>query len=64
MLGYTPLMLAIELDEAELVEAMIDSKQYQANFQDTCIDSRTGQRVDIERLIREWRASNVAKALS
>ncbi len=57
-------MLAIELDEAELVEAMIDSKQYQANFQDTCIDSRTGQRVDIERLIREWRASNVAKALS
>lgn len=64
MLGYTPLMLAIELDEAELVEAMIDSKQYQANFQSTCIDSRTGQRVDIERLIREWRASNVAKVLS
>lgn len=41
MLGYTPLMLAIKLDEAELVEAMIDSKHLQANFGDTCMDSRS-----------------------
>ncbi|HGS5146681.1 TPA: ankyrin repeat domain-containing protein [Vibrio parahaemolyticus] len=62
--GYTPLMLAVELDEAELVEAMMESKQHTANLEDTCIDSRSGQRVDIKRLIREWRATNVDKALS
>lgn len=62
--GYTPLMLAIELDEAELVEAMMESKHYAANLEDTCIDSNTGQRVDIKRIIREWRATNVDKVLS
>jgi ankyrin repeat protein len=64
MIGYTPLMLAIELDEAELVEAMMESKHYAANLEDTCIDSNTGQRVDIKRIIREWRATNVDKVLS
>ena len=62
--GYTPLMLAIELDEAELVEAMMESNHYAANLEDSCIDSNTGQRVDIKRIIREWRATNVDKVLS
>lgn len=64
MLGYTPLMLAIELDEVELVEAMIDSKYHQANFGDTCIDSRSRQRVDLEQLIRNWRSKKVSKMLT
>ncbi|MCG6202825.1 ankyrin repeat domain-containing protein, partial [Psychromonas antarctica] len=38
MLGYTPLMLAAELDEVELIEAMLDSKHHQVNFADTCVD--------------------------
>ena len=63
MLGYTPFMLAIELDEAELVEAMIDSKYHQVNFSDTCMDSLTHQRVDLDRLIRNWRSKSVSKML-
>ncbi|EHH1094054.1 ankyrin repeat domain-containing protein [Vibrio parahaemolyticus O1:K58] len=63
MLGYTPLMLAIELDEAELVEAMIDSKHHQVNFGDTCMDSLSRQRVDLDRLIRNWRSKKVYQML-
>ena len=64
MLGYTPFMLAIELDEAELVEAMLNSKYYKPNLGDTCVDSLSRQRVDIERLIRNWRSCKVAQLLS
>lgn len=63
MLGYTPLMLAIELDEAELVEAMIESKHHQVNFSDTCMDSHSRQRVDLEQLARNWSSTKVSKML-
>ncbi|EKD4047503.1 ankyrin repeat domain-containing protein [Vibrio parahaemolyticus] len=63
MLGYTPLMLAIELDEAELVEAMLDSKYHQVNWGDTCVDSSTRQRIDLERLIVNWRSKKIAQLL-
>ncbi len=63
MLGYTPLMLAIELDEAELVEVMLDSKYHQVNWGDTCVDSRTRQRIDLERLIINWRSKKIAQLL-
>jgi hypothetical protein len=64
MLGYTPLMLAAELDEAELIEGMLDSKYYQVDFGDTCVDSRTRQRVAIDELIRNWRSLKVAQMLA
>ncbi|MCG9658188.1 ankyrin repeat domain-containing protein [Vibrio mediterranei] len=63
MLGYTPFMLAVELDEAGLVEAMIDSKHHQVNLKDTSIDSRSRQRVDLDRLIRNWSSNKVSKML-
>ncbi|MEZ9537342.1 ankyrin repeat domain-containing protein [Shewanella sp. 10N.286.51.B8] len=63
MLGYTPLMLAVELDEAELIEGMLDSKHHQVDFGSTCVDSRTRQRVTIDRLIRNWRSLKVGKML-
>ncbi|MFM2579812.1 ankyrin repeat domain-containing protein [Vibrio fortis] len=63
MLGYTPLMLAIELDEAELVEAMLDSKYHQVNWGDTCVDSSTRQRIDLERLIVNWRSKKIDQLL-
>lgn len=63
MLGYTPLMLAIELDEAELVEAMIESKYHQVNSSDTCMDSQSRQRVDLEQLARNWNSTKVSKML-
>lgn len=61
MLGYTPFMLAIELDEAELVEAMMESKHHQINFGDTCVDSLSRQRVDLDRLMRNWNSNKVAQ---
>lgn len=64
MLGYTPFMLAVELDEAELVEAMIGSKHHKVNLNDTCIDSRTHQRVDLERLIKHWGSRSISNILS
>lgn len=39
MLRYTPLMLAVELDEAELVDCMLKSEHHEINLHDTCIDS-------------------------
>lgn len=63
MLGYTPLMLAIELDEAELVEAMLDSKYHQVNWGDSCVDSSTRQRIDLERLVANWHSKKIAQLL-
>lgn len=64
MLGYTPLMLAIELDEAELVEAMLHSKYHKVNLEDSCINSISKQRLSIAHLIKNWKSFKVAKVLA
>ena len=64
MTGYTPLMLAIELDEAELVEVMLGSAHHQINWADTCVDSRSRRRVGLEQLAIYWRSKRVVQLLS
>ncbi|KJZ10844.1 hypothetical protein TW85_19180 [Marinomonas sp. S3726] len=64
MLGYTPLMLAIELNEAELVKFMLDSRGNEIDLKDTCVDSRTKQRVSMLRLMRYWQSKDVYNVFS
>ncbi|EAQ65270.1 hypothetical protein MED121_18555 [Marinomonas sp. MED121] len=59
MLGYTPLMLAIELNEAELVKFMLDSKKSEIDLRDTCVDSRNQQRIGMLRLMHFWQSRDV-----
>ncbi|MBD8512913.1 ankyrin repeat domain-containing protein [Photobacterium sp. CAU 1568] len=54
MLGYTPFMLAVELDEAELVEAMLKSQHHKPNLSDTCVETQRGRRINISQLIINW----------
>lgn len=59
MLGYTPLMLAIELNEAGLVKLMLDSKKSEIDLRDTCVDSRNQQRISMLKLMRSWQSRDV-----
>ncbi|HGS5806476.1 TPA: ankyrin repeat domain-containing protein [Vibrio parahaemolyticus] len=54
LLGYTPFMLAVELDEAELVDAMLKSQHHKPNLSDTCVETERGQRINIRQLIINW----------
>ena len=64
MLDYTPLMFAIELDEADLVEVMMEAKHHKPNFKQTCMIAETRERIGIERIIRNWGSAKVANILS
>ena len=63
MLGYTPLMLATELDEAELVNSMLNSKRHKVNLNETCIDSVSQKRVNIRQIIKHWQSDRVKELL-
>ncbi|OOF29813.1 ankyrin repeat domain-containing protein [Salinivibrio proteolyticus] len=64
MLGYTPFMLAVELDEAELVEAMLKSKHHKPNLSDSCVETQRGQRINIRQLIINWGSYKVHTVLT
>ena len=64
MLDYTPLMFAIELDEADLVEVMMEAKHHKPNLKHTCMIAETRERIGIERIIRHWKSAKVANILS
>ncbi|WP_181955836.1 ankyrin repeat domain-containing protein [Enterovibrio norvegicus] len=64
MLGYTPFMLAVELDEAELVKAMLKSQHHKPNLSDTCVEIQREQRINISQLILNWRSYKVHTVLT
>ncbi|EJL3955275.1 ankyrin repeat domain-containing protein [Vibrio cholerae] len=64
MHGYTPFMLAVELDEAELVEAMLKSQCHKPNLSDTCVEAQRGLRINISQLIINWRSHKVHSVLA
>ncbi|GGI68301.1 hypothetical protein GCM10009332_01840 [Shewanella gelidii] len=57
-------MLAIELDEAEIVEAMIGSTHHNVDWAATCLEKHTNKRVDISMIISNWQSKKVLKLLS
>lgn len=61
--GYTPLMLAIELDEIEIVKHMIDCQGHTLDFSDTFIYKPSGRRLGIGALIKEFNAKQVHQLL-
>lgn len=56
--GYTPLMLAIEFDEVELVSCMLKAK---GNLSDTCIDPRNRRRASCFEIARHWKSESVLR---
>ena len=62
MLGYTPLMLAIELDEPELVKAIVQS-QYSITGHETCVNSMNRQRLSLFQLIEQFKSKKVAELI-
>ncbi|EPP5593285.1 ankyrin repeat domain-containing protein [Vibrio cholerae] len=62
--GYTPFMLAVELDEAKLVEAMLKSQCHKPNLSDTCVEAQRGLRINISQLIINWRSHKVHSVLA
>ncbi|WP_262488706.1 ankyrin repeat domain-containing protein [Grimontia hollisae] len=64
LLGYTPFMLAVELDEAELVDAMLKSQHQKPNLRDTCVETQRGQRINISQLIINWGSYKVHTVLT
>ncbi|HFG1562047.1 TPA: ankyrin repeat domain-containing protein [Vibrio cholerae] len=64
MHGYTPFMLAVELDEGKLVEAMLKSQRHKPNLSDTCVETQRGQRINISQLIINWSSYKVHSVLA
>ncbi|MDO6543254.1 ankyrin repeat domain-containing protein [Photobacterium sanguinicancri] len=60
MLGYTPLMLAAELDEGDLFEYMLTAG---GDVQSTCVVTDTKRRVSCIEIARNWRAKSVLQAI-
>lgn len=60
--GYTPLMLAVEFDEVELVEYMLESKN-KADLWSSCINSQNNQRVNLRKIAFAWRSEKVMQLL-
>ncbi|MBQ0747098.1 MAG: hypothetical protein KBT73_11245 [Marinobacter sp.] len=58
--GYTPLMLAVELDERELFDAMVVAG---ADIQKTFKDPKDGHDVSIAEIAREFESTNVSQSL-
>ena len=56
LLGYTPLMLAAELDEAELFYLMAKAK---GNINDSCINPENNRRMSCREIARYWRSQSV-----
>lgn len=56
LLGYTPLMLAAELDEAELFYLMAKAK---GNINDSCINPEKNHRMSCREIVRYWRSQSV-----
>lgn len=57
--GYTPLMLAIEFDEVDLVARML---KINGGLRDTCIDPRDRRRVNCLEIARHWKSKSVLRA--
>lgn len=61
--GYTPLMLAVELDEVELVHAMLQSNQHKGDLSDTCFYPAKNLRAGLFEIACKWNAKKVLKSL-
>ena len=61
--GYTPLMLAVELDEVELVHAMLQSTQHKGDLSDTCFSREANLRAGLFEIACKWNAKKVLKSL-
>lgn len=61
--GYTPLMLAVELDEVELVHAMLQSTQHKGDLSDTCFYPADNLRAGLFEIACKWNAKKVLKSL-
>lgn len=60
--GFTPLMLAAELDEAELCEYMLNTK-YKGSIHDTCFDPQTNRRYTVREIAAAWQSKEALKVL-
>ena len=60
MLGYTPLMLAEELDEGELFEHMLEAG---GDLYSSCIVASEGRRVSCIRTAKYWKAESVLEVI-
>jgi hypothetical protein len=60
---YTPLMLAVELDEVELVDAMIKSAHYPGDLTATCLVREANLRAGIFDIACKWNSLKVLKYL-
>ncbi|MCD9554034.1 ankyrin repeat domain-containing protein [Photobacterium carnosum] len=61
--GFTPLMLAAELDEAELCEYMLKGNK-QGNIYDTCFDPQTNRRYTVREIAAAWQSKEALKVLT
>ncbi|HIF9464876.1 ankyrin repeat domain-containing protein [Photobacterium damselae] len=61
--GFTPLMLAAELDEAELCEYMLNTK-HKGNINDTCFDPQTNRRYTVREIAAAWQSKSVLKVFN
>ncbi|OOE78346.1 hypothetical protein BZG25_12635 [Salinivibrio sp. ML198] len=61
--GYTPLMLAVELDEVELVHAMLQSTRHKGDLSDTCFYREANLRAGLFEIACKWNAKKVLKSL-
>ena len=61
--GFTPLMLAAELDEAELCEYMLNTK-HKGNIHDTCFDPKTNRRYTVREIAAAWQSKEALKVLN
>ncbi len=61
--GYTPLMLAVELDEVELVHAMLQSTLHKGDLSDTCFYPAANLRAGLFEIACKWNSKKVLKSL-
>jgi ankyrin repeat protein len=61
--GFTPLMLAAELDEAELCEYMLNTK-HKGSIDDTCFDPQTNRRYTVREIAAAWQSKEALKVLN
>ncbi|UKA27475.1 ankyrin repeat domain-containing protein [Photobacterium damselae subsp. damselae] len=60
--GFTPLMLAAELDETGLCEYMLNTR-YKGNIHDTCFDPQTNRRYTVREIAAAWQSKEALKVL-
>ncbi|MEZ8603112.1 ankyrin repeat domain-containing protein [Vibrio splendidus] len=57
--GYTPLMLAVEFDEVELIQTMIESQDHKVDLQGTCFTRAENLRAGLFDIACKWNSEKV-----